>query len=551
MLSKLKLSSKILLLGITIICCFSLVFIWLVPKVRTNMYEAKYQKTKHIVESAWGVLDHYAKQAKGKVLTEEEAKKQAKEVIKNLRYDRDEYFWINDLEPRMIMHPYKKELDGQNLADYKDPNGKKLFVAFVEVCKKSGEGFVDYMWPKPGATKPDPKISYVKLLPEWGWIIGSGIYIDDVEKEINQVLYVIIATVIAVTIGGLLLAYLVARFISQSINRVAQGLTEGAEQVASASAQVSSASQTLAEGASEQAAGIQETSSSIEEMSSMTRKNADNANQANILVMETSRAVDEANQVMKELTQSMGEISASSEETGKIIKTIDEIAFQTNLLALNAAVEAARAGEVGAGFAVVADEVRNLAMRAAEAAKNTANLIEETVKKIRNGSEILAKTNEVFAKVAGSSKKVQELVGEIAAASQEQAQGIEQINKAISEMDKAVQKNAASAEESAAAAEEMNAQAATMKGFVFELMTLMNGQNGNGQKALGLRKMIPGEEVIGRQEPIDGNGKSKVKSKISQAKGGMPNLDNKLSKSMLKEWKPEQVIPMEGDFKAF
>ncbi|MGB9697821.1 MAG: cache domain-containing protein [Thermodesulfobacteriota bacterium] len=393
MWAKLKLSTKILLLGVVIICCFSLVFAWLIPKVRSNMYEAKYQKTKHIVESAWGVLDHYAKQAKAKVLSEEEAKRQAKEVIKNLRYDQDDYFWINDLEPRMVMHPFKKEMEGQSLSDYKDPNGKKLFVAFVEVCKKSGEGFVDYMWPKPGATKPDPKISYVKLLPEWGWIIGSGIYIDDVEKEINQILYVIIGTVIAVTIGGLFLAYLVARFISRSINRVAQGLTEGAEQVASASGQVSSASQILAEGASEQAAGIQETSSSIEEMSSMTRKNAENANQANILVMETSRAVEEANQSMKELTQSMSEISSASEETGKIIKTIDEIAFQTNLLALNAAVEAARAGEAGAGFAVVADEVRNLAMRAAEAAKNTANLIEGTVKKVRNGSEILAKTN--------------------------------------------------------------------------------------------------------------------------------------------------------------
>lgn len=551
MWSKFKLSTKILLMGVVIIVCFSLLFVWLIPKIKNNMYEAKFQKTKHIVESAWGVLDHYAKQAKAKVLTEEEAKKQAKEIIKNLRYDRDEYFWINNLEPRMVMHPFKKELDGQSLGDYKDPNGKRLFVAFVEVCKKSGEGFVDYMWPKPGASKPDPKISYVKLLPEWGWIIGSGIYIDDVEKEINQILYLIIGTVVAVTIGGLFLAYLVARFISRSINRVAQGLTEGAEQVASASAQVSSASQTLAEGASEQAAGIEETSSSIEEMSSMTRKNADNANQANVLMTETSRAVEEANQAMRELTQSMGEISTSSEETGKIIKTIDEIAFQTNLLALNAAVEAARAGEAGAGFAVVADEVRNLAMRAAEAAKNTANLIEGTVKKIRNGSEVLTRTNEVFAKVAGSAKKVQELVGEITAASQEQAQGIEQINKAISEMDKVVQKNAASAEESAAAAEEMNAQAQTMKGFAFELMTLMNGKNGNGQISWPAAKLTSGPSSGGTQEAIDGNGKRKDRSISSSGKGGMGKENKKLPKLMQDEWKPEQVIPMEGDFKEF
>jgi len=552
MWSKFKLSTKIMLLGVVIICCFSLVFVWLIPKIKNSLYEGKYQKTRHIVETAWGILDYYAKLSKTKVLTEEEAKKQAKEVIKNLRYDKDDYFWINDLEPRMVMHPFKKEMDGQNLADYKDPNGKKLFVAFVEVCKKSGEGFVDYMWPKPGASKPDPKISYVKLLPEWGWIVGSGIYIDDVDKEINKILYVIIGTVLAVTIGGLFLAYLISRFISRSINRVAHGLTEGAEQVASASAQVSSASQTLAEGASEQAAGIQETSSSIEEMSSMTRKNADNANQANILVTETSRVVEEANQVMKELTQSIGEISTASEETGKIIKTIDEIAFQTNLLALNAAVEAARAGEAGAGFAVVADEVRNLAMRAAEAAKNTADLIEGTVKKVRQGSEILTKTNEVFAKIAGSSKKVQELVAEIAAASQEQAQGIEQINKAVSEMDKVVQKNAASAEESAAAAEEMNAQAETMKGFVNELMTLVSGANGHGQIVWESSKAAAVHGGLSASKELKGgNGKGYLRSMDKKTKGGMKKDEKKLSFQMRDEWKPEQVIPMEGDFKEF
>ena len=480
MLKKFKLSTRILLLGIIIIVCFALVFAWLVPKVQKSMYEAKLTKTKHVVETAWGVLDYYAKFAKTKGIAIEEVKRQAKEAIKNLRYDVDEYFWINDLEPRMVMHPFTPELDGKNLSDNKDPNGKRLFVAFVEVCKKDGAGYVDYFWPKPGTPKPVPKLSYVKLHQEWGWIIGSGIYMDDMEKEIAQILYIFFGVGIVVVVGSLCLAVLMARSISKPINRAIEGLSEVSEQVSTASAQVASASQSLAEGSSQQAAGIEETSSSVEEMSSMTHQNADNANQANTLMVGMSSVVDEANHAMKELTQSMNEISQASEETAKIIKTIDEIAFQTNLLALNAAVEAARAGEAGAGFAVVADEVRNLAMRAADAAKNTSNLIEGSVKKIKSGSEIVARTNEAFGKVAQGAKKESELVGEIAAASQEQSQGIEQINKTVSEMEKVIQKNAANAEESASAAEEMSTQAQQMKVFVGELTGLVRGRSGNG-----------------------------------------------------------------------
>jgi methyl-accepting chemotaxis protein len=260
---------------------------------------------------------------------------------------------------------------------------------------------------------------------------------------------------------------------------------EGAERVAEASAKVTEASQSLAEGTSQQAAGIEETSSSVEEMASMTKKNAENAGQANHLMKETSQVVDEANEAMKVLTQSMQDISRSSEETAKIIKTIDEIAFQTNLLALNAAVEAARAGEAGAGFAVVADEVRNLAMRAAEASKNTATLIEETVKKVTNGAKVVNKTNEAFVKVASGASQVGHLVSEIAAASQEQAQGIDQINKAMTSMDNVVQKNAASAQESASASQEMKSEAAVMKNDLYEVMEILKGEKRGQETKVG------------------------------------------------------------------
>jgi methyl-accepting chemotaxis protein len=208
----------------------------------------------------------------------------------------------------------------------------------------------------------------------------------------------------------------------------------------------------------------------------MTRQNADNASQADGLMKEANQVVAQANESMMKLTGSMQEITKASEETSKIIKTIDEIAFQTNLLALNAAVEAARAGEAGAGFAVVADEVRNLAMRAAESAKDTAALIEGTVKKVSDGSELVTRTNEAFTQVAGSTSKVGELIGEIAAASNEQAQGIGQVNTAVSEMDKVTQTNAANAEESASASEEMSAQSEQLKEMINELLIMVGGR---------------------------------------------------------------------------
>jgi len=277
---------------------------------------------------------------------------------------------------------------------------------------------------------------------------------------------------------GIILAFLIARSIARILRRVSQEMDEASGQVMSASEQVNAASQSLAQGSSEQAAALEETSSSLEEMAAMSRQNADNARQADALVGEATKVVEQANNSMGKLTSSMKEVTTASEETAKIIKTIDEIAFQTNLLALNAAVEAARAGEAGAGFAVVADEVRSLAIRTAEAARNTSELIESNMSKIKGGSGLVVKTGEAFSQVATSTAKVKDLVAEIAAASTEQAQGVDQINKAVTEMDRVVQSNASNSEEAAAAAQELAAQAASLRESVGDLRAMVEKRKG-------------------------------------------------------------------------
>ncbi len=335
-----------------------------------------------------------------------------------------------------------------------------------------------------------------------------------------------VAVVSAIAIAaGIGLAFLIARGIVTVLNRVTDELDQGASQVSSASAQIAGASQSLAEGSSEQAASLEETSSSLEEMTSMTKRNADNAANANSLTRDSQVSVNDSMTAMGELTNAMAQISKASEETSKIIKTIDEIAFQTNLLALNAAVEAARAGEAGAGFAVVADEVRNLAMRAAEAAKTTSSLIQDTTEKVTQGAGLVETTSEVFEKVRENTVKVAEIMDEISAASQEQSQGIDQISNAVSQMDKVTQQNAANAEESASASEEMNAQAEQMKSMVDQLVKIVGASH------------------------------KEKKLTLPSAKKSVPRIGPRVPKArpIAKEIRPEQVIPFDDpdEFKDF
>ena len=291
-----------------------------------------------------------------------------------------------------------------------------------------------------------------------------------------------IAALAALLAVGLILG--IVRSIVKSIDRIAGKLTEGADEVASFSRRASLTSEELSESASYQASALEESASSLEEMASMTRQNADNAGQAEKLVEESMKDFGEAEGAVTGLAAAMREISQASTDTQKIVKTIDEIAFQTNLLALNAAVEAARAGEAGAGFAVVADEVRNLAVRAADAARNTAQLIEGTVSRVQGGTSYVDRASSAFAKVKNVSENIGRLVSQISSACEEQAQGIQQVSKAVSGIDDLTQRNAAGAQESASISVQMSGRAGQMNGVVRELMILVGGkrsaENRNG-----------------------------------------------------------------------
>jgi methyl-accepting chemotaxis protein len=557
---------------------------------------------KYQVETAWGLLDYYGSQARNQIMTLEEAQQKAIAAIRNLRYGDSGYFWINDTGrpyPKMVMHPTVPELDGKVLDDpkFNCALGKKenLFVAFADVAEKDGEGFVDYLWPKPtkeGLTEEQPKLSFVKLYPEWDWIIGNGLYIDDVNQELSSILFTSLLLILAIVFGTSLHIFVVSRSISKPLRKISDAVTGlslghtdvdlpvgrsvdcsnikncgqkdchsygmvgpcwlesgsfaldkqcpraskgedcrtcdlyGArnelEEVGSSimalakgmkaraalaweiadgdltkkvqissdrddlgkalsvmhehlkrihcqlrvtgnhisvgATQMADASQILSNDASQQASSLEKITDTVTNMAEHTRHNAENSSLASEFTDEAHRFAKDGNQQMKDLIDAMGEINVSGQNISKIIKVIDEIAFQTNLLALNAAVEAARAGKHGKGFAVVAEEVRSLAARSAKAARETADLIESSVGKARNGVQLADTTAEALQKIVQSVGKITELISEIAIDSKDQAERIYQINQELKQIDQITQSNTANAEETAATAEQLAGQ---------------------------------------------------------------------------------------------
>ena len=355
----------------------------------------------------------------------------------------------------------------------------------------------------------------------------------------NQALILAVIITMATIVASVSTGLYITRSLVSVLSHTTISLSEGSAQVASTSGHISSASQSLAEGASEQAASLEETSASLEEIASMTKRNAENALSAKDLSSETRLVAETGSANMQKMNLAMADIQAASSNIAKIIKTIDEIAFQTNILALNAAVEAARAGEAGAGFAVVADEVRNLAQRSAQAAKETAEKIEDSIAKSANGVASSGKVTESLTQIVTKARQVDELVAEIATASREQSQGLDQLNTAVTQMDKVTQTNAASAEESASASEELTSQAVALREIVTELQNLVKG--------VGQASTSPCREILQTRATCRPQQRAASPAKAK----GLIGTTYRPALGSSKRNKPQDEIPEEERFKDF
>jgi len=455
------------------------------------------------VETAHGLAAHFHGLATQGKMTDGQAQGLALAAIRSLRYSGSEYFWINDMQPAMVMHPIKPELEGKDLSQNKDPTGKHLFVEFVNTVKQSGSGYVSYMWPKPGSEAPVQKVSYVQGFAPWGWVIGSGVYVDNVITTIQDramLMGLFALALAAVLLGvGLVIARSIlhqlggeparAKSITESMAQgdlsvpidLKQGdehsllhslramrdnmagivgrVRQGSESVALASTEIAQGNHDLSSRTESQASALEQTAASMEELGSTVRQNADNARQANTLAQSASTVAVQGGEVVGQMVDKMRAINESSQKIADIISVIDSIAFQTNILALNAAVEAARAGEQGRGFAVVAGEVRLLAGRSAEAAKEIKGLISDSVSRVDQGSALVEQARNTMTEVVQSIRRVTDIVSEISSASSEQSGAVAQVGAAVTQMDQTTQQNAAMVEQIASAASGLKSQA--------------------------------------------------------------------------------------------
>jgi len=500
-------------LWVPLVCslvCITAIFIFDAVQTRQIRIDERSNDLHNIADAGVSIVKQYGDKVDAGLLTKEEAQKQAAEAIKGFRYGKDGYMTISS-GTLSVMHPIKPELSGKDLVDMKDPNGVYIYREISKLGRSAESGgFMRYMWSRPGATEPVPKIGRVSSYRPWDWDLVTGVYVDDIDDAFRSSLLKSGAVLIVVCIGLALIVSTVNKslrhtiggdpeYASEVAHRIAEGdlsvtvkthqsdhgsilfgmrtmqeqlagtigeIRRSADTIALASSEIASGNMDLSGRTESQASSLEETSASMEELTSTVRQNADNAVQANKLVLSASAVAEQGGRVVAQVVQTMQTINGSATRIVDIISVIDGIAFQTNILALNAAVEAARAGEQGRGFAVVASEVRNLAQRSAGAAREIKELINASVQNINDGSVLVAEAGSTMDKVVESVSRVTDIMASITEASNEQSTGISHVGQAIMDMDTVTQQNAALVEEAAAAAANMQEQAAHLARLV-------------------------------------------------------------------------------------
>ena len=497
---RLGFTAKAILISLAFLIPLLILVGWLLKTQADNALLARMDATRQHVEVARGVLEWAQSQEAGGRLSHEDAQAAAAQAIKLLRYDEKEYFFIIDLQPRMIMHPFKPDLEGKDLSGMKDPNGFALFQAMAQTVRDAGKGFVAYQWPKPGSEQPVDKISYVEGFAPWGWAVGSGVYVGDLRQAMERQLYVAGSVVVGALLiaGYLFLSFyrvmdgglketrrhlsamatgdltsapapwgrdeaaelmLDLRHMQQSLIAVVQRVRLSCEEILHSSGEVAAASMDLSRRTEQAASNLETAAASMGQINETVGNGSRLSDEAARIARRNAEVAADGGQVMKEVVTTMDAIRGSSSRISEIIGTIDGIAFQTNILALNAAVEAARAGEQGRGFAVVASEVRVLAQRSAEAARQIKRLIEESVSQVEAGTGIVRRAGDTIDEIVATSQRVDGLLSEIASGARDQGRDISSVGKAVDELERMTQQNAALVEQTAAASAAMNEQA--------------------------------------------------------------------------------------------
>ncbi|RLJ38585.1 methyl-accepting chemotaxis protein [Acidovorax sp. 106] len=507
-MNKLGFKMKVLLILGTALAALLFMAVTALLQERSLIIESRREQLTTAVQSAHSIVAAYQAKAASGTMGQEEAQKAAKEALRVSRYGgpegKTEYFYIWSLDSKGVMHPIKPEWEGQDMAGkVKDGAGTDILKTISDALRASKDGrvFVPTMFARPGQQVLVPKLQYVIRVDGWNWMVGSGLYTDDIDQQVRKTLLseLVIVLVVMTLVGGV--GFTVARSVLRQIggepseaigimSQVAQGnldtdiprahpgsildelahmvnalrrlVTEvrsATDSIATASTEIAQGNNDLARRTEDTASNLQTTASSMEELTSTVKQTSDSAQTANQMATSAAEVAARGGQVVAQVVATMQDINASSSKIADIIGVIDGIAFQTNILALNAAVEAARAGEQGRGFAVVAGEVRSLAQRSAEAAKEIKSLISASVEKVESGTSLVGNAGATMTEIVASVQRVTDIIGEIRAATSEQSQGIEQVNSAVNQLDQMTQQNSALVEESSAAADSLREQA--------------------------------------------------------------------------------------------